>query len=405
MASHDNEIYQLYLNRTIDGLPVRGSYISATINHGNLVLMTTYAWGERPPPQAARQLSAAESARAAVYDYLGALDADFAGKAEKLYVTLADASGYRYPLVWSLKGKIAGDGGNWEALVDAHSGEILSFQDTNHYAEAKGGVYPVTNDGLVPDGVEQAGSPMPFLTVTGGVTDTGGNANVTGSLASSLSGTYIRISDNCGAISLTQTNNIDYGSSAGTDCTTPGIGGAGNTHASRTGFYELNKIKEMARGQLPSNTWLSPADDRQHEHQPDLQRLLERLDGELLPFRRRLLQHRRNRQRVRPRVGPRPRRQRRQRLDRQPLGRRHRRHLQRAAPQHLVHRPALPLDRLHRLRRPCLTCTGVRDIDYLKRQSRASPTPTPGRTPTARAACTASARSTPKRCGRCGSAS
>ena len=32
---------------------------------------------------------------------------------------------------------------------------------------------------------------------------------------------------------------------------------AGDTHASRTGYYELNKIKEMARGQLPNNVWLT----------------------------------------------------------------------------------------------------------------------------------------------------
>ncbi len=65
------------------------------------------------------------------------------------------------------------------------------------------------------------------------------------------------MSDNCGAISLTQVGNLDFGSSTGTDCTTPGFGGAGNTHSSRTGFYELNKLKEMARGQLPSNAWLT----------------------------------------------------------------------------------------------------------------------------------------------------
>ncbi len=53
--------------------------------------------------------------------------------------------------------------------------------------------------------------------------------------------------------------------------------------------------------------------DLQHEHQLHLQRLLERLVGELLPQRRRLLQHRRARRRVRPRVGPRHGQQRRQR--------------------------------------------------------------------------------------------
>ena len=56
--------------------------------------------------------------------------------------------------------------------------------------------------------------------------------------------------------------------------------------------------------------------------------------------------------------------------DRQPLGRGHRRHLRRAAAQRLVHRPQLPRRRYcSGYGDPCLTCTGVRDIDYLKRAS------------------------------------
>ena len=37
---------------------------------------------------------------------------------------------------------------------------------------------------------------------------------------------------------------------------TPGRGGPGNTHASRTGFYHLNHIKDIARQHLPNNSWL-----------------------------------------------------------------------------------------------------------------------------------------------------
>src|SRR5262245_44267770 len=46
------------------------------------------------------------------------------------------------------------------------------------------------------------------------------------------------------------------GTSAGTDCTTPGSGGPGNTHASRSAFYHLNRIGEHVRAWLPSNAWL-----------------------------------------------------------------------------------------------------------------------------------------------------
>ena len=257
IVSHgDGALYQIWLERTFDGIPVRDSYIAATINHGNLILMTTHQWGDRPAKNVSRQIPV-DQARAAISSHLGALNGDFSEKATRVYLTTASPNGYVYRLAFSLKGHVEGDGGLWEALVDAHSGEMLSFQDTYHYAEAKGGVLPVTNDGINPDGVEQAGWPMPFMNVTGGTTDTGGNAAVSGSLTATLSGSYVTMTDSCGAISLTQTDNLNFGTNTGTNCSTPGIGGAGNTRASRTGFYELNKFKEAARGQLPGNTWLT----------------------------------------------------------------------------------------------------------------------------------------------------
>ena len=52
------------------------------------------------------------------------------------------------------------------------------------------------------------------------------------------------------------TGKLNLGTSGGTDCTTPGVGSPGNTHASRTAFFQLNRIKEVAMSHLPSNTWL-----------------------------------------------------------------------------------------------------------------------------------------------------
>ena len=57
-------------------------------------------------------------------------------------------------------------------------------------------------------------------------------------------------------LSLILLSGIDWGSHSGTDCTTPAIGGPGNTHSSRTGFYELNNMMELARSHLPNNPWL-----------------------------------------------------------------------------------------------------------------------------------------------------
>ncbi len=271
ITSHnEGALHQIYAERALDGIPVRGSYLSAVVSKGSLILLGTHQWGDRPAPSE-RAPIALDEAHFAAEGYL----APFAvtrewGEGELIYVVVAKGNGprgrgptdfalgrgYSYQLVWSIKLNMANDGGNWELYVDAHTGEILANQDRNVYAEAKGGVLPVSNDGIVPDGVEQAGWPMPFMDIGALTTDTGGNVAATGSLTASFSGPYVEIFDNCGPASLTQVGGLNWGISAGTDCTTPGLGGAGNTHASRTGFYELNKIMEMARGQLPTNTWL-----------------------------------------------------------------------------------------------------------------------------------------------------
>ncbi|MEM1206260.1 MAG: PepSY domain-containing protein, partial [Acidobacteriota bacterium] len=265
----DGDLYHVYVPRHFDGIPVRDSYITAAIGQGNLTLMSFHQWGDRSPDKDRRRITAADAFFAAE-GFLAPLKVrEEWGKPELVYIPMAAGTslgnveyrrGYRYQLVWAVKVHVKGDGGAWEVLVNAHTGEVLASLDTHHYAEAKGGVYPVTNDGVVPDGVEQPGWPMPFLNVSTSAgtqtTTTGGNLTASGSLTATLSGPYIRMNDNCGSISLTQTDNLDFGTSGGDDCVTPGFGGAGNTHSSRTGFYELNKIVEMARGQLPGNSWL-----------------------------------------------------------------------------------------------------------------------------------------------------
>ena len=264
MASHgDGDLYQLYIPRKVGGIRVEGSFISATIGQGNLSLMTVNHWGD-VRPSFGRRLTADE-ARDAAMSYLSPLGVEREwAKPELVYVPLANGrgasevargDGYRYELAWALRFEVTGDLGSWELYVDQR-GNVLKNQDMNAYVEAKGGVLPVTNDGIDPDGVEQPGWPMPFMNVGSETTDTGGNYSATGSVTATFFGPFVNMADNCGTDSLTQSGGIDWGTSGGTDCTTPGFGGAGNTHASRSGFYEINRTKEMARSHLPSNSWL-----------------------------------------------------------------------------------------------------------------------------------------------------
>jgi hypothetical protein len=268
----DGALIQIHTPRVVNNVPVRDSHLTAVINHGNLVLFGAANWGT-VSTDATPSFSAAEAGRV-LGEFVQSAASSFRRKASLAFVPMSAGPleslrqldrGLQYRLVWVLSPQFAGNLGTWEALVDAHSGELLAFSDTNQYQSARrvqGGVFPVSNDGLGPSGTEQAGWPFPYADVatSGGnfFTDTGGNLPVcaTGNITSTLNGTYVRINDTCGPISLAAPGNIDFGTSAGTNCTTPGIGGAGNTHASRTGFFELNKLIEQARGQLPNNAWL-----------------------------------------------------------------------------------------------------------------------------------------------------
>ncbi len=268
------DLVQIYAPRVVGGVEVRDTYITASISHGNLVLMGATNWGDLTV--SSTPTLSQEAATAVVNAHLGDLAAQTTLRKSALaFVPLAKGSdladvetgrGYGFSLAWVTVAKVDGDIGNWESMVDAHSGELLKFEDLNQYASTRqviGGVLPIANDGVPPDGIEQDGWPMPFADVTNdgetAFTDAGGNllACVDGEVTSTLSGQFMQMSDQCGEISLTTAGDVlDFGSSAGTDCATPGFGGPGNTHASRSGFYEMNRIKEMARAQLPDNDWL-----------------------------------------------------------------------------------------------------------------------------------------------------
>ena len=269
----EGSVIQVHVPRVHRGVRVRDSYLIGVINHGNLVLFGANKWGDidvsANPGVSEAAAAAVVVAHVAPFTIIGAW-----GGSELVLVPLALGQdpdgipigrGYTYRLARILRPSVEGDPGHWEALVDAHSGELISFEDTNQYGstrEVVGGVYPVSNDGTLPDGVEKADWPMPFANIVNAgstlSTDSGGNLFqcLDGNITSTLSGPFVNINDSCGPISLTSSGDLDFGTSGGTDCTTPGFGGGGNTHASRTGFHELNRIVEMARGQLPNNTWL-----------------------------------------------------------------------------------------------------------------------------------------------------
>ncbi len=250
---------------TVDGVAVEGARLVLAVNNGNLVSIGSEnlpAAGSKTPK---KQVDEAK-ARKIVDDYIGGFRADDSFRNRGSYhlmpgniVDLGFNEGYQPGRgrdlvgVWEIVFHRSGDVGTFRARVDADSGELLEFVDVNEYGAASGGTYqsdrPATERVL----------PLPYANVATGVfTNSAGIfSGTTGT--TTLDGQYVKITDSCGAISKAAdaSGNLALGSSTGTDCTTPGSGGAGNTHAARTQFYALNRAKEVARGWLPSNSWIN----------------------------------------------------------------------------------------------------------------------------------------------------
>ena len=202
----DGAFIAVHARRVVGGIPVRDGGLSATLNHGNLVLLGLRNWGDvpvpTPPAIGAGQARAVLAEHVRPFTVLGLLR-----EPHLELLPTAPSGRYEYRLAWVITASVEGDLGTWEGLVDAHSGELLSFEDTNHYAARKvvGGVYPVSNDGRPSDGLEQAGWPMPYANVladTASFADGGGNFTtcVAFPASTTLTGRFVRIVDTCGPV-------------------------------------------------------------------------------------------------------------------------------------------------------------------------------------------------------------
>jgi hypothetical protein len=272
LSSYENRrLVHMSANRVVGGVPVRQSFVQATLNSGNLVLYGSYNWGAVGVSTV--PAISADQAKQVVQSHLGSSRVTAWRRSELVLYpfTSGDASaaneghGYRYRLAWALAPQVARSFGGWEAIVDAQSGELLAFYDTNEYLDQKkivGSVYPISNDGQspngIPDGVEQPGLPMSRAYVF----DSSGNqlqansegiVSVDGQYSTNLTGPFLRIVDTCGeANESTSCNALDLNGGPGTDCAAPAGHSAGDTHSGRTGFYEVNRLMDQAK------SWLGP---------------------------------------------------------------------------------------------------------------------------------------------------
>jgi hypothetical protein len=249
---------------TLDGMVVEGARVVFRVNNGNLI-----QFGSENLPAEGTKVPEAKVTRAQALtilaDYVGGFSAadTFVDGGSQSFIPMAVADnrladgfqvgrGRGVARIWQFVFRRHGDYGTWRARIDATSGKILEFSDLNSYASAQvsGGVKSFTGSET---------RPMSFTDVSGGYTNSAGvYTYISGTVKSSLNGQYVKINDKCGEISVASgsTGNLDFGTSGGTDCETPGFGPAGNTNSSRTQFYNLNRAKEIARGWL-NLPWLT----------------------------------------------------------------------------------------------------------------------------------------------------
>jgi hypothetical protein len=253
-----------------EGMAIEGARVIFRVNNGNLIQYGTENLPVPGAPVPSTRLTAKE-ARAAVARYIGGFqegdelrDAGSLHLVPSAILSARSADGYDFgngrglAKVWRITFRRPGAMGTWEAEVDATTGEILSFDDVNKYVQAQvsGGVYlesPATGGEVL----------RPFANAdvsTGGFANGGGVYSYTsGTVTSTLKGRYVKITDSCGTLSQVSdpSGNIAFGTSGGTDCATPAHGGAGNTHAAREQFYQVDRVKGVVRGWLPANTWIN----------------------------------------------------------------------------------------------------------------------------------------------------
>jgi hypothetical protein len=271
-------LYNVNYRFTYKGLPVENAWLNFHLNNGNMVLCgATYISDSIKALDPTPSISL-DTAWDVVFGYIGeklGFNDEITEPGRLIIVPMLTTkayngeyyeigSGMEYKLVYVMGFRKESVTGTWEARVDAHTGELLSFKDTNAYGHIQGGVYktdknPTQTEVTMPFPYANYSGTTSFADINGDFSGTTGTCTMTGRTGSATIGVGgVKITDNCGSISLASDANglIDFKTSTGTDCTTPGVGGAGNTHSARTQYWNVSQIKIKAYTYLSSNTWL-----------------------------------------------------------------------------------------------------------------------------------------------------
>ncbi|MFN7964079.1 MAG: fibronectin type III domain-containing protein [Acidobacteriota bacterium] len=272
-----DSLWLITFRQSVGGVPVEGARLDFHVVHGNLVAFGAERWARVTGSVTPRVDAAA--AHDALMAYLQAESGSLneSGAPELILVpsdprraragewTGSRGAGLTHSLVWRFRVSVPGEASSWVADVDATYGRVLSLSDETRYERVKGGVFPISANGVGYEGTEQPNFPIPFADFTiDGTTQTASGAGLfscttPGSAATTrLDGPYVRISNACGPVSETALcgEDINLQIGPGTNCEIPAGASAGNTRGARTSFYQVNRNAERARYWLTDNTWV-----------------------------------------------------------------------------------------------------------------------------------------------------
>ncbi len=252
------KLISFYFDWVVDGVPVEGARVFVRVNSGNI----TQFGSQRIAPIgiATTPEMTADQAILKLMRYTGDGESAELRDEPRLVIQPEEdrMDGTAFRLVWIVTYTLPGEIETWEGRIDAASGDVVAFRDTNHYIDVRGGVYPRTifeqNETSVA---------LPLVDVVAGgsaiTADKAGTYSYTGGGASSgLNGLYFNTScQGCSGPAQpqvsTSTGNgrLDFGF-GGQDQ----FGNGFSTPADRNSFFHLNQIRRVALKWLPSLSWL-----------------------------------------------------------------------------------------------------------------------------------------------------
>ncbi|MCU0232118.1 MAG: hypothetical protein MUC67_12230, partial [Acidobacteria bacterium] len=160
-----DSLWLVTFRQAANGVPVDGARFDFHVVQGKLVAFGIERWGTVRTRTVPRLDAAAASGQ--LFAFLEATPDQVVMHGEpELRLVAADPRGARsgewvgrrgegvtHLLVWRFRFHVPGEAARWAADVDALNGTVVALEDETHYDRVKGGVFPISSDGIGTEGV------------------------------------------------------------------------------------------------------------------------------------------------------------------------------------------------------------------------------------------------------------